>query len=138
MAYVEVIVVPTRREVDGLAMSSRNVYLNPEERKVAPVLYRALTTAKDCFLQRNQRTVTVSSLLSTATAVINEVPEVKLDYLNVVDMNTGMDLQPTDQLPSAPSFNRDQQIMLSAAIFLGRTRLIDNIILNERDEGSKI
>jgi pantothenate synthetase len=108
------------------------VYLNTEERKVAPVLYTALSTAKNLFIQQQKsnnpaKTLTASTLLSAAASVINQVPEVKLDYLNVVDMNTGMDLQLTDTLgKNSPS------LMLSGAIFLGRTRLIDNVLLTDQ------
>ena len=129
-------------------MSSRNVYLSPQQRQIAPVLYQALTKAKQHFQKQVQLQLAhtkpflpVSDVLSIATSVVHEVPEIQLDYLNIVDMNTGMDLLPTDNLLDAhtatPKALVDEHVleegawMLSGAIFVGKTRLIDNIVLSQ-------
>ncbi|MCC6811593.1 MAG: pantoate--beta-alanine ligase [Deltaproteobacteria bacterium] len=104
--------VPTMREPDGLAMSSRNVFLAPDERKVALVLKRSLDAmiAAAAKGERSRET-----LLQEGRAVIAEAPSVRLDYLELVDART---LKATDPI-AAPTRG-------IGAIFVGKTRLIDN------------
>ncbi len=110
-----VVVLPTIREPDGLAMSSRNVYLNPTERLAAVALHRGLRTAESRFHsgERNAET-----LRQTVRQIVATEPLIELEYVSLADHQTLLEL---DQL--------ERPAMLSLAARLGRTRLIDNIIL---------
>jgi pantoate--beta-alanine ligase len=111
---IEIIAVPTIREEDGLACSSRNQYLNPEERKQAAVLSKALRAA----VAANKKTA--HQIVGVARKVINEASLARIDYVEVVDAKT---LQPVETV--APNS------VLLLAVFFGRTRLIDNMRLTE-------
>ncbi len=113
----EVVVVPTVREADGLAMSSRNVYLTPAERAAAPVLYRAMCRARDLHVQgvRNAKT-----LRAEMERMINAEPLGKLDYISIADAETLQELE-TVERPA----------MISLACRFGRARLIDNITIGQ-------
>jgi pantoate--beta-alanine ligase len=112
---VQIVAVPTVREDDGLAFSSRNRYLNTEERTQAPVLRQALLKALELVKSGETSTPRV---IAAARAAIQIAPLARLDYLEVVDAET---LQPIDTVrPNA---------LLAAAAFFGKTRLIDNIRL---------
>ena len=113
----EIVVAPTTREPDGLAMSSRNSYLTPTERTSATALSRALFAMRDAFRAGEHR---VESLLSTGRGVIDGEPAVSLDYLAVADPAT---LEPLEE--ATPG----SVAMIAARI--GRTRLIDNVILGQ-------
>jgi pantoate--beta-alanine ligase len=112
---VEIIACPIVREPDGLAMSSRNAYLNPQERKSALVLHRALTQLKNRFDQGQRNAAT---LTQTARGVLAMESTVRLDYLEIVDPAT---LDPMQELTSPA--------LVAVAAFVGTTRLIDNILL---------
>jgi len=109
---VDIIAVPTVREPDGLACSSRNQYLNVEERKQATVLYKALLAAADADKK------SARDLIALARKVINEAPLARIDYVELVDSET---FQPVET--SRPNS------LLALAVFFGKTRLIDNIRL---------
>jgi pantoate--beta-alanine ligase len=109
---VDVIAAPTIREDDGLACSSRNQYLNREERKQAVVLYNALRAAK------NAGKKSANDVVALAQKVINEAPLGRIDYVEIVDAET---LKPVE-IVSANS-------VLLLAVFFGKTRLIDNMRL---------
>ena len=113
---VEVVVCPTVRESDGLALSSRNVYLNPEERKQALVLYRAL-----CRVQalRDQGQREAATLREAALQLFAEVKPVQLDYFEVVDKES---LEPVSDV------SRGALVVVAARV--GKTRLIDNLVLH--------
>lgn len=112
---VEVVVVPTVREADGLAMSSRNVYLNPQERQAATVLYRALSLA--CHLyEAGERDAEV--LRERMRSLILQEPLARIDYVSVADAQTLEELERVE----GPA-------LVSLAVFIGHTRLIDNITL---------
>jgi pantoate--beta-alanine ligase len=113
----EIIVAPTTREPDGLAMSSRNSYLNAAERASATVLSRALFAMRDAFRGGEHR---AESLLSAGRKVIDTEPAASLDYLAVADAVT---LEPIDEATSTSI------AMIAARI--GRTRLIDNVVLGQ-------
>jgi pantoate--beta-alanine ligase len=115
---LEVVVCPTIREPDGLAMSSRNVYLNPEQRKAAPVLYQSLLLAKDMFAigERN-----AAVILEQMTVLIQKEPLAKIDYISLSD---------TETLAELKTINKSA--LVSMAVRFGNTRLIDNIILGEK------
>ncbi len=112
---LEVLVCPTVREEDGLAMSSRNAYLSPEERKRAVCLYNALKKAEEMF--RNGE-IHAARLREEMKNVVLSVPEVHVDYLEVVDAET---LEPLEKV--------DRRTLLAGALWLGKARLIDNIIV---------
>jgi pantoate--beta-alanine ligase len=107
---VDIIAVPTIREEDGLACSSRNQYLSPEERKQATVLHKALQIAA------NAGKKSAVDVVAVARKVIAEVPLAHIDYVEVVDAET---LQPVE--------TAGQGTVLLVAVFFGNTRLIDNI-----------
>ena len=109
---IEIVAVPTVREADGLACSSRNAYLNPEERKQAAVLNKALQAAKDAGKK------SARDILELVRKVIGEAPLARIDYVELVDAET---LQPIDFLK--------RNSLLALAVFFGKTRLIDNIQL---------
>ena len=109
---VDIIAVPTVREEDGLACSSRNQYLNVEEREQARVLYKALRAVA------NAGEKSADKIIALVSNVISESPLAEIDYIEVVDSET---LQPVKM--TGP----DSVLLL--AVFFGRTRLIDNIRL---------
>jgi pantoate--beta-alanine ligase len=113
---VEIVVCPIVREPDGLAMSSRNAYLNPLGRKSALVLHRALTEVRGRFDQGEQN---VATLIEAARQVLAGEPAVRLDYFEIVDPKT---LDPIGQLI--------RPALVAVAGFVGNTRLIDNILLS--------
>ena len=109
---IDIVAVPTVREADGLACSSRNVYLNAEERKQAAVLRKALLAAKDSGKK------SAKDIVGLTRTIISEAPLARIDYVDLVDADT---LQPIE-LPGPNS-------LLALAVFFGKTRLIDNIVL---------
>jgi pantoate--beta-alanine ligase len=111
---LSVVPVPTIREPDGLAMSSRNRYLSAAERRAAPVVYRALSRA--CEVARGGERDT-KRIQAAGLVVLEREPLAKVQYFEVVDA----DMQPASQL-TEPAY-------AAAAVFLGSTRLIDNIEL---------
>jgi pantoate--beta-alanine ligase len=112
---VEIVVVPTVREPDGLALSSRNAYLNPSERKQALVLYRALCRVQT-LADQGQRSA--RKLIEAAKDVFREEPSVRLDYVEIVNQET---LEAVDDV--------SQGALVAVAAFVGSARLIDNIVL---------
>ena len=112
---LEIIVCPTAREPDGLAMSSRNRYLSAEERRQALTLFRALHSAETQAARGEHR---ASALLQTMRATLQEEPAIRVDYIAVVDANT---LLPIDDV--------DAGALLAIAAYVGNTRLIDNVLL---------
>ncbi|MBI5929792.1 MAG: pantoate--beta-alanine ligase [Chloroflexi bacterium] len=112
---LEIIACPTLRESDGLAMSSRNVRLNPAERTAATVLYRALTAAKNEW-EAGQREA--DHLRATMQQAIEAEPLAKIDYVSVADPISLQEL-------NGPV----EKALLSMAVFMGEVRLIDNVII---------
>ncbi|HET7470483.1 MAG TPA: pantoate--beta-alanine ligase [Gemmatimonadales bacterium] len=114
---LEVVVVPTVREADGLALSSRNAYLSPAERRQAVTLSAALGAAHQAFVAGERRAAALDALVRGR---IGAEPALRLEYLAVVEPRT---LTPVETV--------DAGTVLALAARLGRTRLIDNIILGE-------
>ncbi|GAW92212.1 pantoate--beta-alanine ligase [Calderihabitans maritimus] len=112
---LEVIVLPTVREADGLAMSSRNVYLTPEQRKSATVLYRSLQLAKN-LIEAGERSV--AAVVERVKQEINAEPLAKIDY---VEIRRADDLAQVEKI--------EGKILIALAVFIGKTRLIDNEIV---------
>lgn len=114
---IEIIPGPTVRESDGLAMSSRNVYLNPEERKQATALYKSLMLAKE-MIEKGERNA--SRIIYEMEKFIKEnAPLSKIQYIQVVDT---ANLKPIEELKG--------EFLIALAVFFGKTRLIDNIIIS--------
>jgi pantoate--beta-alanine ligase len=112
---VEIIGVPTVREEDGVALSSRNQYLNADERTQATVLYRAMTRVKE-LTDGGQKSV--RELIEVAKSVIASAKSARVDYVAMVDADN---LRPLEKLrPNA---------VIALAVFIGKTRLIDNLRL---------
>jgi pantoate--beta-alanine ligase len=109
---LEIVPVPTVREEDGLACSSRNQYLTPEERAQASVLYKGLRAAAGLGKK------SAADVIAIARHVINEAPLARIDYVELVDAET---LQPVEIV--------ELNSVLVLAVYFGKTRLIDNIRL---------
>ncbi|MGD0856389.1 MAG: pantoate--beta-alanine ligase [Dehalococcoidia bacterium] len=112
---LKIIVVPTVREKDGLAMSSRNTYLTTEERPNAPVLYKSLQLASGMY-EKGERDA--RKIIAAMKQLISSVPATKIDYICISDINT---LQDVDTIKG--------KVVVSMAVKLGKPRLIDNIVL---------
>jgi pantoate--beta-alanine ligase len=111
---VEVWGMPTVRETDGLAMSSRNTYLLPEERKAAQSLYRSLQKAKE-LLQKGERRA--DRIINEVRGILQSEPLVRVDYTQICDAYT---LQDVDRV--------EGDVVIALAAYLGKTRLIDNLV----------
>lgn len=118
---VEIVVCPIVREPDGLAMSSRNAYLNPEQRKSALVLSRSLRTVEEMFGSGER---SASALIAAGSRIFEQESSVRLDYFEIVDPDT---------LAAAKKINRPS--LVAVAAFVGATRLIDNVVLNPMRKG---
>jgi pantoate--beta-alanine ligase len=112
---VDIVVCPIRREADGLAMSSRNTYLSPDERIAARVLYRALTAAQQAFLKGERSGDRLKDIMKE---VLAEEPLAKTQYVSCADI---------DSLQELTTITHNA--ILSMAVYVGKTRLIDNIVL---------
>ena len=114
---LEVVAVPTVRESDGLAMSSRNVRLDPNERQAALVLWKALSLARELW-QESERDA--ECLRREMTLLIDAEPLASIDYVSVADPDT---LEEFSRIEGAA--------LVSMAVMIGKTRLIDNIMLGD-------
>ncbi len=112
---VEIISAPIVREVDGLAMSSRNYYLNPAERSAATCLRHALDQVEHAYSQGERDVKTLKKIVHQ---VIEPIPQARFDYAEIVDDET---LQPVDAVL--------KPVLVALAVFIGKTRLIDNTVL---------
>jgi pantoate--beta-alanine ligase len=112
---LDIITCPTIREEDGLAMSSRNIYLNPDERQAAIVLYRSLMLAKDMY-QRGERDA--ETIRKEIVRLIKTEEMARIDYVSVADPVT---LDELDMIT--------KKALVSLAVKFGKTRLIDNVVL---------
>jgi pantoate--beta-alanine ligase len=113
---LDIVVCPIVRERDGLAMSSRNRYLDAEQRRQALVLYRALTRIQ---MEADRGESNAAKLVESGKSVIAEEPQVRLDYLEIVDRES---LDPVADI--------SRGALVAVAAFVGPTRLIDNIVLH--------
>ena len=116
---VQVVPCPLVREPDGLALSSRNVYLNPTERRAALVLSRSLAVGRSRLAAGETRAETLKAEMR---AKIEKEPLVRLDYLEIVDAGT---MQPVADI--------DRPVLAALAAFVGRARLIDNFLWPQSD-----
>lgn len=120
---VSIVIVPTFRQSDGLAMSSRNVYLSTYERTRANIIYKTLLTAKEAILNGEKRRKIINAIMINS---LRSEPLVRIDYASAADAG---------DLSEPEEFQIGQQIVLLIAIYLGKTRLIDNMlaIISDRD-----
>ncbi len=121
----EIVVSPTVREGSGLAISSRNLYLDAEEQQSAAVIHRALKQAKEIYKKGERH---AAKLAETVRATIETEPRVRVDYVSVVDAET---LEKLDKLDERP-------ILVAVAAYVGKTRLIDNTMLNKAKKDAGI
>lgn len=112
---VKVVGLPIVRETDGLAMSSRNSYLNAQERKAALCLYQSLQQAQHFFQQGLRDSVKLKHYIEL---VLSNEPLAKIDYIEIVDLDT---LKPINKI-NTPA-------LCALAVYIGKTRLIDNLVL---------
>ena len=111
---IEIVGCPIVREADGLAKSSRNTYLNPEERKAALVLSRAVRLGQE-LIQKGERKADV--IVEKMKQLIEEEPLAKIDYVQAVD---AISIQPVAEIKGT--------VLVAMAVYIGKTRLIDNFI----------
>lgn len=111
---VEIVPCPIVREIDGLAMSSRNTYLNTEERKAALVLSRSLNSTKEALYKGERSAEKIKAIINE---ILTSEPLARIDYVNVVD-----------SLSLTEVATIDKSVLVAIAVFIGKTRLIDNFI----------
>jgi pantoate--beta-alanine ligase len=114
----EIVVLPIVREDSGLAISSRNLYLSPEEQASAVVIHRALKQAKNAFKDGER---SGSRIMDVVRSTIESEPRARLDYVSVTDVES---LEPVERIDERPT-------LIAVAAYIGKTRLIDNTILNK-------
>jgi len=114
----EIVVLPIVREDSGLAISSRNLYLTPDEQKSAAVIHRAIVQAKQAFKDGERSPQRLTDMIRS---IIEAEPRARLDYVAVTDAETLEQLERIDDRPT----------LLAVAAYIGKTRLIDNTILNK-------
>jgi pantoate--beta-alanine ligase len=111
---VAIVEVPTVRETDGFALSSRNQQLNAEERRIAPVLNQALRQAEGLISTGARR---ADEIKTAALAILQQYSEIRVEYLEIVDPEN---MQPVEQITGS--------VRIMIAAWIGKTRLIDNIL----------
>jgi pantoate--beta-alanine ligase len=113
---IDIEVLPTIREPDGLAMSSRNFYLNEEERKAAACLYRSLMKAEEMIKSGEKEGL---KIIDAMKKIINVEKLGKIDYITIADAETLEEVKTIDR-----------KVVIALAVWIGKTRLIDNIVIN--------
>lgn len=116
---VKIEVLPIVREKDGLALSSRNTYLNPEERKAALSLSKSLREAR-MKIEKGERDS--ENIIQRMREILGEEPLAELDYIEIVEMN---ELNPITRV--------EKEALIALAVFIGKVRLIDNIIIQTKE-----
>jgi pantoate--beta-alanine ligase len=114
----EIVILPIVREDSGLAISSRNLYLTPDEQNSATVIHKALVTAKSAYKDGERN---ASRIIDLIRSTVESEPRARLDYVTVADAET---LEKVDRLDDRPT-------LIALAAYVGKTRLIDNTILNK-------
>jgi pantoate--beta-alanine ligase len=114
----EVVVCPTQRDDDGLALSSRNAYLSFEERQAATVLYKALEKAQVLYGSGVRDAAAIQEAME---ALVTAQPLARIDYIAIVDTR---DLEPVQMIED------EVTVLIALAVYIGKTRLIDNVVIN--------
>ncbi|GAB4545384.1 MAG: hypothetical protein Fur0020_14460 [Thermodesulfovibrionia bacterium] len=122
---IDIIVRPIVREHDGLAMSSRNMYLNEEERGSATILYKALKLGEELIDSKGIRDPSI--VKGEMEMLIRSEPLARIDYVEIVNP---IDLMPVDEI--------ERPVALCVAVSIGKTRLIDNMIIGDTDLGGEV
>jgi pantoate--beta-alanine ligase len=120
---VKIEVLPIVREKDGLALSSRNEYLDKRERQTALVLYRSLQKAKKMIMEGERK---AAQIIEKMKELIGKEPLVEIDYVDIVDL---------DELSSVEAVG--EEALIALAVYVGKTRLIDNMIVEIDEKGVK-
>jgi pantoate--beta-alanine ligase len=120
---IRIIIAPTMREKEGLAMSSRNKHLSPDQRKRALVIHKSLHTAETMIKSGESK---ASAILKKMRQIIDESKPEKVDYISITSYNT---LQPVEEI--------NDKSVIAIAAFFGTTRLIDNMIIEKGASGFK-
>lgn len=115
----EIVVLPTVREKSGLARSSRNAFLNEEERDSASVIHRALNRAESAYASGERAAAKLSGIIRST---LETEPRLRVDYIGITDADT---MERLDKL-------NGRNVLIAVAAFFGETRLIDNIVLNSK------
>jgi pantoate--beta-alanine ligase len=113
----EIIVLPTVREDSGLAISSRNLNLSPDERQAASIIHRALSKAKEVYKEGERHAAKLSEIVRST---IESETRARVDYVSVTDAET---LEKVDKLD-------ERMVLIAVAVYIGKARLIDNTVLN--------
>jgi pantoate--beta-alanine ligase len=114
----EIVILPIVREDSGLAISSRNLYLTPDEQKSATVIHKALVQAKSAYKEGERNAHRLIDIIRTT---VDAEPRARLDYVAIADAET---LEKVERIDDRPT-------LIALAAYLGKTRLIDNMILNK-------
>jgi pantoate--beta-alanine ligase len=114
---IEVVVLPTVREQSGLALSSRNAYLTDEQRAAASILYKALSQAKEVYMEGERNPKRMAEVVRSR---VEAEPLTRIEYVGVVDAET---MEKFDRIPE------DRAVLIALAARVGRTRLIDNLVI---------
>ncbi len=114
---VEIVVAPTKREEDGLAMSSRNIYLSEQEREEATILYKSLAKASKAVIEGERNRKVINDIMLKS---LKSIANINTDYACAADADT---------FDEPEEFVSGQEIVLMIAVYLGKTRLIDNAII---------
>ncbi|MCD6584027.1 MAG: pantoate--beta-alanine ligase [Candidatus Omnitrophica bacterium] len=117
---IKIKILPIIREKDGLAMSSRNSYLSSHQRKLAPYLYKSLILAKELILKKKYSLLKIRNEIKRF--IKRNIPSAKIDYIDIVSPETLQELRKIDK----------GKILVALAVYLGRARLIDNILVRVR------
>lgn len=115
--HVQIVAVPTLREADGLALSSRNRRLTPAERRIAPAVYRALQAAEEQIVAG---ATDPSQIKAKALATFHPFPQIRVEYFEIVDP---AEMQPVERIAGP--------VRVATAVWLGATRLIDNLLCRQ-------
>jgi len=114
----EIVILPTVREDSGLAISSRNLYLSAEEQESAAIIHQALAKGKEAYKKGERHASKVAEIVRST---IETQPRLRVDYVSIVDADTLEKLEKLDERP----------ILIAVAAYVGKTRLIDNTVLNK-------
>ena len=114
---LEIVGCPIIREEDGLAKSSRNTYLSPEERKAAVILHKGLTKGEE-LMRAGEKSA--ASVIKAITEIIESEPLAKIDYVEAVDFDN---IEPINTIEGT--------VLVAVAVYIGKTRLIDNVIVKQ-------
>ena len=121
---LEIVICPTVREPDGLAVSSRNKYLTAEQKKDATLIYKSLQKCREMIEAGATESETI---IAEMRKILSQTPSIEIEYINIVDAETLQNLDPHACLPTG---RRGGKVLAAVAVHIGPARLIDNILLD--------